>query len=89
MSELTQELPKEVVTAWRKFLGTREGQFGIDWLRRNSVRLKGETDMQMVRAAAITEGYWGALEDIEERLTKLPVVQKSLDEAPIAAGRDE
>jgi hypothetical protein len=89
MSELTQELPKEIITAWRKFLGTREGQFGIDWLRRNHVRLRGETDLQMVRAASKTEGYWEALDDIEERLTKLPVAQKSLDEAPIVAGRDE
>jgi hypothetical protein len=43
----------------------------------------------MVRAASKTEGYWEALDDIEERLTKLPVAQKSLDEAPIAVGRDE
>jgi hypothetical protein len=90
MSELTQELPKEVITAWRRFLGTNEGQFGIDWLRRNNVRLKGETDMQMLRAAARNEGYWEALDDIEDRLTKLPVIQRSLEEAPLALpGRDE
>lgn len=89
MSELTQELPKKVVMAYRAFLATPEGQFGIDWLRRNNVRLKGETDLQMVRAASVTEGYWAALDDIEDRLTKLPETARSLDEPPLGVGRDD
>jgi len=89
MSELTQELPKKVVMYWRQVLATPEGQYGIDWLRRNNVRLKGETDLQMVRAASKTEGYWEALDDVEDRLTKLPEAAKSLDEPPLGVGRDE
>ncbi len=89
MSALTEELPKKTVMAWRQFLGTPEGQYGIDWLRRNNVRLKGETDLQMVRAASKTEGYWEALDDVEDRLTKLPETPRTLDEPPLGVGRDE
>jgi hypothetical protein len=83
MSALTSDLPKKTVLAWRSFLGTTEGQYGIDWLRRNYKRLDGENDMQMIRNASIWSGYMAALEDIEDRLTLLPTTEKSLDEAPL------
>lgn len=83
MSELTSQLPKKTVIAWRQHLGTAEGQYGIDWLRRNYRRLEAETDAQMIRNAARWEGYMQALEDIEDRLTELKVAEKSLDEPPL------
>lgn len=83
MSALTSELPKKVVLSWRQFLGTTEGQGGIDWLRRNYKRLDGATDMEMIRNAARFEGYMTALEEIEDRLTMLPKNEQSLDESPL------
>lgn len=80
MSTLTAELPKEVALAWRKHLGTTHGQFGIDWLRRNSPRAGGDTATAVVEAAFKWQGYQEALDDIEDRLTALPVVVQSLDE---------
>jgi hypothetical protein len=83
MSALTSDLPKKVVLVWRQHLGTTEGQYGIDWLRRNYKRLDGATDMEMIRNAARWEGFMAALEEIEDRLTLLPTTEKSLDEAPL------
>lgn len=80
MSTYTKELPKEIATAWRKFLGTNEGQFGLDWLRRNHRRVSGETDAQLVKSAGKWEGYMEALDDIEDHLTELPSKAQSLDE---------
>lgn len=77
------ELPKEISVAWRKFLGSREGQFGLDWLRRNCRRADGDTDMQMIRNAARWEGYQTAIDDIEDRLTAIKQIQQSLEEAPL------
>jgi hypothetical protein len=90
MSEITQELPKKTVMAWRAFLATPEGQYGIDWLRRNRVLgSTGDTDIQLVAAARDLKGYWEALGDIEDRLTKLPEAARSLDEPPLGVGRDD
>lgn len=74
---------------WRKTLATKEGQFGLDWLRQNRRRVRGETDLQMVREAAKMEGYWDALEDIEDVLTKIPQATRSLEEPPLSVGRDD
>ncbi len=84
MSALTSvELPKDVVASWRKHLGTNQGQFGIDWLRRNGPKAGGATEAEVVRNAYLMTGYQQALDDIEDRLTDIPVVQKSLDEPPL------
>jgi hypothetical protein len=83
LSALNEELPPKVIAAWRKFLGTTEGQFGLDWVRRNCQRERGETDIQIVRAAAKYQAYMDAVDDIEERLTALPVSQASLEEGPL------
>jgi hypothetical protein len=90
MSAYSEELPNKVAVAWRKFLGTSEGQFGIDWLRRNSRHEPAETDLQMVRSAAKWIGYQTALDEIEDRLTKIATKEESLDEPPleIPGGRD-
>lgn len=80
MSTYTKELPKEIAVAWRKFLGTNEGQFGLDWMRRNFPRVSGETDAHLVKAAGKLEGYMEALDGIEDRLTELPAKPQSLDE---------
>lgn len=89
MSALSEELPKEIAVAWRKFLGTKEGQFGIDWLRQRNTRILGETDLQIVGSARKLQGYLEALSDVEDELTRLPVAQRSLEEAPLGVGRDE
>lgn len=84
MSALTSvELPKDVVASWRKHLGTNHGQFGIDWLRRNGPKAGGTTATEVVESAFKWQGYQEALDDIEDRLTEIPVVQKSLDEPPL------
>lgn len=84
-----EELPKETVLAWRKFLGTKEGQYGIGWLRQKNTRILGETDLQIVGSARKLQGYLEALSDVEDELTRLPVNTRSLDEAPLSVGRDE
>lgn len=77
------DLPKEVAVAWRKFLGTSEGRFGVEWLRQNARMGDGETDIQLVRDAAIFKGYMNALADIEDRLTVIKQAPQSLEEAPL------
>lgn len=83
MSAYTEPLPTKIAVAWRKFLGTPEGQFGIDWLRRNSRQDSAESDLQIVRAAAKWSGYQAALDDLEDRLTKIPAQDQSLEEPPL------
>lgn len=83
MSAITTELPKEIAIAWRKFLGTTEGQYGIDWLRRNSPKAGGSTATEVVESAFRWQGYQEALDDVEDRLTAIPVQVKSLDEPPL------
>lgn len=77
------ELPKEVANAWRKFLGSNEGRFGVEWLRQNFRRIDGDTDIQTVANAKKFEGYMGALEDIETKLTSIRQAPQSLEEAPL------
>lgn len=83
MSAYTEELPREVAVSWRKFLGTAHGQFGIDWLRQNGPRAGGKTATEVVESAFTWTGYQTALNDLEDRLTALPVQVKSLDEPPL------
>jgi hypothetical protein len=83
LSAYTKELPKNVTASWRKHLGSNEGQFGIDWLRARNTRIKGETDVALVRDAGRLQGYLEALSDIEDLLTAIPVNEASLEEAPL------
>lgn len=83
MSELTEELDRKVVAAWRAFAETDAFQKGIDWLRHNRKTEDGETDMQLVRAAAKWKGYCEALDDIQDKLTAIPSKETSLDEPPL------
>lgn len=83
LSALTTALPEKVVASWRKHLGTNEGQFGIDWLRRNGPMARGTTATEVVESAFRWAGYQAALDDIEDRLTAVAVSDKSLDEPPL------
>lgn len=83
MSELTEELDRKVVIAWRAFAQTPEFQAGIDWLRHNCKRDVGETDLQIVRAATKWGGYMDALEDVQDKLTDFPKKEALLDEPPL------
>jgi hypothetical protein len=80
MSRYTVELPKEVAVAWRKFLGSKEGQFGVDWLRRKGPAVGGSTPTEMLESAIKFAGFHEALDDIEDRLTEIPQKVQSLDE---------
>lgn len=83
MSELTEELDRKTVVAWRAFAATPHFQKGIDWLRHNKHESEGTSDLQLIRAAAKWRGYMDALDDIQDKLTALPQKDDSLDEAPL------
>jgi hypothetical protein len=79
-------LPKEIVMAWRRHLGTSEGQYGVDWLRHNYRRnTEPATDALMIREAARWQGYMDALDDVQDLLTRLPQSPRSLEEPSIGA----
>lgn len=80
MSRYTVDLPKEVAVAWRKFLGTKEGQFGVDWMRRKGPRVGGTTVPEMLESSIKFAGFHEALDSIEDDLTEIPQKAQSLDE---------
>ena len=80
MSTLTEDLPKAVVLEWRKFANSDSFQRGLDWLLHNRAEIAGETDLQLVRAAAYFKGYKAAIIDVQDTLTALPKKVVDLDE---------
>lgn len=84
MAQDIPTVPKNVALAWRKFLGSNEGQYGIDFLRRfHFPRASGKHEGELIKGALTFEGYMDCLSDIENLLTDIPVAPKSLDEPPL------
>jgi hypothetical protein len=84
LSEITEELPRKVVTAWRAFAATSEFQQGIDWLRHNKApKMSGGNEAEMLKAALGWNAYMQALTDVEDALTYIEKEQPSAEQPPL------
>jgi hypothetical protein len=81
VSALPDELPRKTIIAWRQFLGTADGQLGLDWIRRNHCpRIDRETVPGMVESGIALAQHHASLDDIERILTSLPKVERSAEQ---------
>ena len=81
MNELTEELPRKVVTDWRSFAATPSFQKGIDWLRHNKAPIcEATTEVGLVKSAIGWGAYHQALKDVEDVLTYIPAPERSIEE---------
>ena len=86
MSRYTEPLSKDVTQAWRRHIGSPQGQFGIDWLRQNRApSATGASSAEMLEAALRWRGYMDALNDIEDILTETKQAPVSLEGPPLEA----
>ena len=84
MSELTEELDRKTVIAFRNWAQTPEFQKGLDWLRHNRApAATGSNEIELLKAALSWGAYMKALEDVQDVLTALPEKQDSPDEPSI------
>lgn len=83
MSQLTEELDRKVIIAWRSWAQLPEFQAGIDWLRHNRKRVSGGTPAELLEAALAWGSYMDALDDVQDKLTDIPKKEENLDEKPL------
>lgn len=83
MSELTEELDRKTILAWRTWAASPHFQKGLDWLRHNRKRASGSTPAELIDSAIGWSNYMDAVDDVQDRLTALPAKDDSLDEAPL------
>ena len=81
MINLPDELPRNVVLAWRKFLETNEAQVGIEWLRqREAPKIDKSSTPAMIESAVAITTHHDILNKIGEVLTALPKNERSTDD---------
>lgn len=84
MSELTEELDRKTVIAFRNWAQTPEFQKGLDWLRHNKApACSGATEVELLKSALAWGAYMKAIEDVQDVLTALPDKQESSEEPSI------
>jgi hypothetical protein len=84
MSAFTEDFPAKLTQKWRAFASEPAFSAGIDWLRHTQApKLTGSTPVEKFESAIAWHAYQKALNDVEDRLTQLPVDLTTLDEPPL------
>ncbi len=70
MPALPDELPRNVILAWRRFIGTPEAQLGLDFIRRQyAPSIKHDNAQTMLDSGIRLAQHHSTLDAVEHHLT--------------------